>query len=347
MIERALFILVVCSVYFGMNWYVLGRLFTLFALKRTVWFYLGLVPLTLSFVGSLSLESTIGNRLTGLFFTAAMMWLGVCFLLLWILFAQQLVSLVFPIPRNVWAASVCGLAVILTLYASVNARAITVRREQVRGLPLKIAHLSDVHIGSVGASMLAEMVAKTNALAPDVVLITGDLFDNATTGTRDLSRELKAFAAPVLFTSGNHELYTGYDNVRQMLLPTGIRWLRNEAVEFRGIRIIGIDDSYGTELLQSVLGRTPPSAAFTILMSHQPRGFDLAAGHRIRLMLSGHVHNGQIWPFNYIVGLFYPYLKGLHTRADSVLNVSTGTGFWGPPMRLGSRSEIVLLEPRP
>ena len=347
MIERALFILVVCSVYFGMNWYVLGRLFTLFALKRTVWFYLGLVPLTLSFVGSLSLESTIGNRLTSLFFSAAMMWLGVCFLLLWILFAQQLLSLVFPIPRNVWAASVCGLAVILTLYASVNARAITVRREPVRGLPLKIAHLSDVHIGSIGASMLADIIAGTNALAPDVVLITGDLFDNATTGTRDLSAKLKAFAAPVVFTSGNHEMYTGYDNVRQMLLPTGIRWLRNEAVEFRGIRIIGIDDSYGTELLQSGLGRTPPSAAFTILMSHQPRGFDLAAGHRIRLMLSGHVHNGQIWPFNHIVGLFYPYLKGLHTRADSVLNVSTGTGFWGPPMRLGSHSEIVLLEPRP
>jgi len=345
MLERALFILVVCSVYFGMNWYVLGRLFSLFGLKRTVWFYLALIPLTLSFVGSLFLESAIGNRLTGLFFTAAMMWLGVCFLLLWIFAAQQLLSLVFPIPRNVWAASICGLAAILTLYASVNARAITVRREQVRGLPLRIAHLSDVHIGSIGASMLADIVATTNALAPDVVLITGDLFDNATTSTRDLSRELKAFAAPVLFTSGNHELYTGYDNVRQMLLPTGIRWLRNEAVEFRGIRIIGIDDSYGTELLQSVLSRMPPSAAFTILMSHQPRGLDLAASHRIRLMLSGHVHNGQLWPFNYFVGLFYPYLKGLHEHAGAFLNVSTGTGIWGPPMRLGSRSEIVLLEP--
>ena len=347
MIERALFILVVCSVYFGMNWYVLGRLFSLFALKRKVWFYLALIPLTLSFVGSLSLESAIGNRLTGLFFTAAMMWLGVCFLLLWTLVAQQLLSLVFRIPRSVWAASVCGLVAILTLYASVNARAITVRREQIRGLPLRIAHLSDLHLGSIGASMLADIISGTNALAPDVVLITGDLFDNATTSVRELSAQLNAFAAPVIFTSGNHELYTGYDNVRQMLLPTGIRWLRNEAVEFGGIRIIGIDDSYGTELLQNVLRRTPPSAAFTILMSHQPRGLDLAASHRIRLMLSGHVHNGQIWPFNYIVGLFYPYLKGLHARADAVLNVSTGTGFWGPPMRLGSHSEIVLLEPRP
>ena len=346
MLERALFILAVCNVYFGMNWYVLGRLFSLFALKRTVWFYLALIPLTLSFVASLALESAIGNLLTGLFFSAAMVWLGTCFLLLWLLFVQQILSLALPIPRRVWAASICGLAAILSLYASVNARAITVRREQIHGLPLKIAHLSDVHIGSIGASMLADIIAKTNALMPDVVLITGDLFDNATTATRELSAQLKAFAAPVIFTSGNHELYTGYENVRQMLSPARIRWLRNEAMEFKGIRIIGVDNSYGTELLQSVLGRTPPSTAFTILMNHQPRGFDVARRHRINLMLSGHVHNGQIWPFNYVVGLFYPYLKGLHEHAGAILNVSTGTGTWGPPMRLGSRSEIVLLEPR-
>lgn len=347
MLERAAFILVVCSVYGGMNWYVLWRLCGLFRVKRTIWFYVALIPLTLSFVASLSLESSIGNHLTGLFFTLAMTWLGLCFLLLWILFAQQVLSLALPIPRRVWAAGACGIAALLAVYASVNARAITVRREQIRGLPLRVAHLSDVHIGSVGASMLAEIVARTNALAPDVVLITGDLFDNATSATRDLSAQLKAFAAPVFFTSGNHEQYTGYDNVRQMLSLTTIRWLRNEVVEFKGIRIVGIDNSYGPELLQSVLGQTTPTTAFTVVMSHQPRGFALAAGHRVNLMLSGHVHNGQIWPFNYIVGLFYPYLKGLHAHADSLLNVSTGTGFWGPPMRLGSHSEIVLLEPRP
>jgi predicted MPP superfamily phosphohydrolase len=347
MLERALFILIVCGVYFGMNWYVLWRLCSLFAWRRTAWFYAALIPLTLSFVVSLSLESAIGNRLTGLFFTASMMWLGVCFLLLWILLAQQILSLVLPIPRRVWTAGVCGLAAILTLYASVNARAITVRREQVRGLPLRIAHLSDVHIGSIGASMLADIIAKTNALAPDLVLITGDLFDNATDATRELSEHLRGFTAPVFFTSGNHELYTGYDNVRQMLSPTQVRWLRNEAIELSGIRIVGVDNSYGTELLQGVLSRTPPSPVFTVLMNHQPRGFDVAVRHRINLTLSGHVHNGQIWPFNYVVGLFYPYLKGLHTHADAFLNVSTGTGFWGPPMRLGSHSEIVLLEPRP
>jgi uncharacterized protein len=346
MLERVLFVLIVCGVYLGMNWYVLGRLFKLFALNRTTWFYLTLVPLTLSFIVALVLESTIGNSLTGLFFTLAMLWLGVCFLLLWILFVQQILSLVLSLPRRAWAAGVCGFALVLAVYATVNARSITIRREQIRGLSFTIAQLSDIHIGSIGASTLADIISKTNALNPDVILITGDVFDNANTATRELSAQLGAFVAPVMFTSGNHEVYTGYENVRQMLSPTKIRWLRNEAMEFKGIRIIGVDNSYGTELLQSVLGRTPPSTVFTVLMNHQPRGFEVAARHRINLMLSGHVHNGQIWPFNYVVGLFYPYLKGLHEHADAYLNVSTGTGIWGPPMRLGSHNEIVLLEPR-
>ncbi|MCX5734294.1 MAG: metallophosphoesterase [candidate division NC10 bacterium] len=340
-----LFVLVVFSVYLGMNGYVLARLFHLFAISKTVWFYLALIPLALSFIVALALESRFGNQLTGGFFALAMLWLGTCGLLLWILLAQQILALVIPLPQRVWAIGACGLACGLALYAFVNARTITVRHEQIPRLPLKIAHLSDIHIGSIGPSTLADIIAKTNDLKPDLILITGDLFDNATPGTRATAAQLKRFAAPVLFTSGNHEDYTGHDNVRQMLAATQIRWLRNETIDFNGIRIIGVDNSHGTQLLQAVLGRTPPSPAYTILMNHQPTGFDIAAHRGIGLMLSGHVHNGQIWPFNCVVGLFYPYLKGLHANGGALLNVSTGTGIWGPPMRLGSRSEIVLLEP--
>jgi len=340
-----LFALVVFGVSLGMNWYVLARLFHLLALGKGFGLYVALVPLAGSFIVALILESRIGNSLTGAFFTLSMLWLGLCFLLLWVLLAQQLLALVIPLPRRAWGIGACALAGCLALYAVVNARAITIRREPIPRLPLRIAHLSDIHIGSIGSSMLADIIARTNALKPDLILITGDLFDNANPVTRAAVPELKRFVAPVLFTSGNHEEYTGYDNVRQMLAATGIRWLRNETVDYEAIRIIGLDNSYGTELLQTVLGRTPPSPAFTILMNHQPRGFDIAARHGIGLTLSGHVHNGQIWPFNYFVGRLYPYIRGLHANGEGFLNVSTGTGFWGPPLRLGSHSEIVLLEP--
>ena len=344
---RVLFVLVVSSVYLGMNWYVLARLLRLFAFKQGGWFYLALVTLTLSFIAALSLESTIGNRLTGLFFTLAMVWLGLCWMLLWILLSQQILALVIPVPQRVWAMAVCGLACGLALYAVLNAHTVTVRRERIPHLPLKVAQLSDIHIGSIGPGGLDDIIGTTNALKPDVILITGDLFDNANSKTRAIAAQLNTLAAPVFFTSGNHEDYTGLDNVRQMLAATQVRWLRNETVEFTGTRIIGLDNSYSTELMQSVLDRTPASAAFTILMNHQPRGFEIAARHRIGLTLSGHVHNGQIWPFNYFVGLFYPYLKGLHESGGAFLNVSTGSGIWGPPMRLGSHSEIVFLEPMP
>jgi uncharacterized protein len=330
-----------------MNWYVLARLFRLLALRQGSWFYLVLVPLTLSFIAALSLESTIGNRLTGVVFTLAMVWLGLCWLLLWTLLTQQILALVILVPQRVWAMGVCGLVSSLALYAVVNAHTVTVRREQIPRLPVKIAQLSDIHIGSIGPATLGDIIRTTNALKPDFILITGDLFDNANPKTRAMAAQLNALAAPALFTSGNHEEYTGYNNVRQMLAATQIRWLRNETVEIHGTRIIGVDNSYSTELMRSVLDRTPASPAFTILMNHQPTGFDIAARHRIGLTLSGHVHNGQIWPFNYIVGLFYPYLKGLHESAGAFLNVSTGTGIWGPPMRLGSHSEIVFLEPTP
>jgi hypothetical protein len=341
-----LFALIASSVYLGMNWYVLYRLFRLFALGRGGWFYLALALLTLSLISALGLESRFGNYLTGAFFTLAVTWLGLCWMLLWILLVQQVLALLVPAPQRMWAIGVCGLAAGLALYAGINARTITIRRELIPHLPLKVAHLSDIHIGSIGAAALDDIIGKTNALKPDVILITGDLFDNANPRTRAVATHLNAFAAPVLFASGNHETYTGYDNVRQMLAGTRIRWLRNEMVEFNGIRIIGVDNSYGTELTQSVLDKTPPLPAFTILMSHQPRGFDITARRRIGLTLSGHVHNGQIWPFNYVVGLVYPYLRGLHENTGSFLNVSTGTGIWGPPLRLGSHSEIVFLEPR-
>ncbi len=339
------FALLAFSIYLGMNVYVLTRLVRLFEIPRSGWFYPAVLAMTLSLFAALILETRVGNRATGVLFTLALTWFGLCWILLWLLPLQQILGLFLRLPPRVWAAAVSVVVCGIALYAAINAQTITVRREQIHGVPLRIAHLSDIHIGSIGPRTLGEIVAKTNALRPDLILITGDLVDNATPKTRALISQLNALAAPVFFTSGNHEVYTGYGNVRRMLADTSIRWLRNEAITFQGMRVIGVDNSYGTELLQGVLERTPSSPEFTVLMNHQPMRLDLAARHGIALTLSGHVHNGQIWPFNYIVGLFYPYLKGLHESGGVLVNVSTGTGIWGPPMRLGSHSEIVLLEP--
>jgi predicted MPP superfamily phosphohydrolase len=117
-----------------------------------------------------------------------MLWLGICGLLIWILLAQQILAAAAPIPRRLWAMGVCGLAFGLTLYAFINARTITVRREQIPHLPLTVAHLSDIHIGSIASSTLADIIAKTNGLKPDLILVTGDLFDSSASITAPTRR---------------------------------------------------------------------------------------------------------------------------------------------------------------
>lgn len=341
------FLLLVIAVSLGMNWYVLARLHHLWGLEKGGRFYGLLVPLSLSFITALVLENRIGNAATGLFYTLAMTWFGLCWMLCWLLLVQQALARIIRVPRRFWAVGACSLAGVLLLYSAVNARSIAVRRETVPGLPARIVHLSDIHLGSIGEKMLGEIIAETGALRPDLVLITGDLFDNANPTTRAAAARLGDFASPVFFTSGNHETYTGYDEVRQMLAGSRIRWLRNEVVEAGSLRLVGLDDNATAESMRRVLDRVPSSPLFTVLLVHRPIGLDLAARYGVDLTLAGHVHDGQIWPFGYFVRLLYPYAAGLHEHAGRFLNVSTGAGYWGPPLRLGSRSEIVLLEPAP
>ncbi len=346
-IPTLLFVTLVSTIYCGMNWYVLGRLLTLFGVpRRPFWFYIALAPLSLSFVLALILESHFGNWTTGAFFTLAMVWLGVCGLLVWLLLVQQVSSLAIPLPPRIWAIAVCVAAGALAVYAGVNAHTLTVRREQIPGLPIRVAHLSDIHIGSIGPALLADIIDRTNRLQPDLILITGDLVDNANLSTRPLVAQLRRLAAPTLFTSGNHEAYTGYDQVREMLATTPVRWLRNELLTTHGVTVLGLDNAYGTEHLRRHLPSLGHSPGFPIVMNHQPNGADLAAHAGVGLMLSGHVHNGQIWPFNYLVQTRYKYVAGRYQVGNMSLIVCRGTGTWGPRMRLWWPSEILRIKLR-
>ena len=251
----------------------------------------------------------------------------------------------------------------LTLYAFANAWRIEIKSIDISApVNMTIVQLSDIHRGSVSQNHLQRLVDKTNGLNPDLILITGDLLDPAGQLSAESIAPLNDLIAPVYWITGNHERYAGLDKVMSMLKETPIRPLRNEAAEFGGIQLIGIDDSEDRQQVQRVL----PTIAFdpdmfTILMYHQPEGAEAAATAGIDLMLSGHTHNGQIWPFNWVVRSRFPYLKGLHEieikdigklglssgpaiKRTMFLNISTGSGTWGPPMRLGSRNQIILIQ---
>ncbi len=217
----------------------------------------------------------------------------------------------------------------------------------------RIVQISDVHIGPLLDRRFSErLVAEVNALAPDLVAVTGDLVDGP---VEKLRGEVEPFADlrgryGVFFVTGNHDFYSGAEAWVEQVKKLGMRVLRNEHVILRNgsdaFALVGVDDhrgdmmpSEGGEDLDAALKGIDTDLA-QILLAHDPSTFKRACQLGVDLQLSGHTHGGQIWPFRWFVRLAIPFVDGLYRRGDATLYVSRGTGFWGPPMRLGAPSEI-------
>jgi predicted MPP superfamily phosphohydrolase len=221
----------------------------------------------------------------------------------------------------------------------------------------RLVQLTDVHVGTtIGRDFVADVVRRTNALEPDLIAITGDLVDGTPEQLRDGVAPLAELKARhgVFFVTGNHEYFSGADAWLEALPRLGVRVLSNQRVSIGegadAFDLAGVDDHsaarYGglepeAALAAALAGRDP--ARELVLLAHQPRAFAGAALHGVGLQLSGHTHGGQIWPFGYLVHLAQPFVAGLHRRGASQIYVSRGTGYWGPPMRLGAPAEITLL----
>jgi hypothetical protein len=205
--------------------------------------------------------------------------------------------------------------------------------------------ISDIHIGSRTGSFLEQLVRKISRLEPDFLCITGDFID-ATGVSRSELMSLEKLQCPVYFSIGNHERYEDLDQILARLHSLGVRTLRTDFFRHgEGIQVIGIDDKDDSQQVKNELEKIKiDSGAYSILMYHRPIGFSDAASAGIDLMLSGHTHKGQIFPFNLVVSRVFHYVSGLHRLGDALLYVSQGTGTWGPVMRVGSYSEITFFE---
>ena len=155
----------------------------------------------------------------------------------------------------------------------------------------------------------------------------------------------------VFFVTGNHEYYSGADEWIAHLRGLGVRVLRNEHVSVGGdggFDIAGIDDAsshgngHGPDLRKALAGRDEARAC--VLLAHQPKGIELADALGVDLQLSGHTHGGQMIPWNFLVRLQQPFVAGLHKLVRAQIYVSRGTGYWGPPMRVGAPAEITQIE---
>jgi hypothetical protein len=210
--------------------------------------------------------------------------------------------------------------------------------------------MSDLHIGSLlDKKWLAARIAQVQAQQPDLVVLLGDLFEGHGQPPRELISDLGRLSASlgVWAVPGNHEFYGTRNKSLSLIQEAGIQLLRNRWAEVRpGFVLAGVEDLTvhrrfgwdGNPMEQALSDR--PSGT-TVFLSHTPWQAEKAANAGVGLMLSGHTHGGQIWPFSYLVRLKYPLIGGRYKVNDMTIIVSRGTGTWGPRMRLWKPGEIL------
>ena len=326
-----------------------------------------------SFVAMRALPRAVGGPIAWVLYT----WLGVLFFMVVSLGAsdlarfvtvrvQGLATLEDPERRQAIARIFAGGATLLGLGLSASGAVSALSPTAVKRVRvaidrltrsasgMRIVQISDVHVGpTIGKAFIRDIVARINTLAADVVVITGDLVDGSVEALAEHVAPLKDLKAKfgVYFVTGNHEYYSGADAWIAHLATLGVRTLRNERVRIGGddgFDLAGIDDhsssgnGHGSDLPKALAGRDPARAC--VLLAHQPRGIELADQLGVDLQLSGHTHGRQMFPWNFAVRLQQPYIAGLHKLARAQIYVSRGTGYWGPPMRVGAPAEITEIE---
>jgi predicted MPP superfamily phosphohydrolase len=288
-------------------------------------------------------------------------------------FARGLFSGTAPAPPDpgrrralleMTSLGVIGAAGILTAYGIYQARkkpGIVEITVPVANLPqqfegFRIVQITDIHAGLTVKRDWVETVAReVESLRPDLIAFTGDLADGTVTHLADDVAPLGGLGAPhgKFFVTGNHEYYSGVlpwvDEVRRLGYDVLLNEHRVVARNGSSIVLAGVTDSSGGNFLPSHASdpalalRGAPEGTVKILLAHQPRTILRTGSLGVDLILSGHTHGGQFFPWNFVAALAQPYIAGLHRRDGTWIYVSRGTGYWGPPVRLGARSEITVI----
>jgi len=279
------------------------------------------------------------------------LWLGISPLLFCMLVAAELPVAMGWLQASTAAWGLIILALALTAYSMANAYSPSVVRVRLDSekltSTLRFVQISDVHIGSRSARFLARVIRQVNELDAEFLCITGDLIDMTGVGEKHLS-SLRDCKMPIYFSVGNHERYEDLEVIVDRLESRGVTCLRSRAVFHGEVQLIGIDDSDRPTKVARELTRVDVDRhRFVLLLYHRPWGLTAAAEAGVDLMISGHTHNGQVIPFNFVVNQVFERSVGLFDSGRTRLYVSPGTGTWGPVMRLGSRGEVTLFEIRP
>jgi len=327
------------------------------------WLQATLGGLSISFVAASVLAFSHTSPAVRALYKAAAVWMGfLSFLSLaaltsWVLFAIALLAGI-GINFHMLVEVLFGIAMALGLYGIWNASWTRITRARVRleNLPdawrgRKAALISDVHLGHVrNRNFLERLIAKVLSQEPDLIFIAGDLFDGTAIDAHKAAEPLSQLTAPhgVYFVAGNHEQFGDDSKYLNAIAGTGVRVLKNDKVNVDGLQIVGVPyrDAATNGGLESVMRHVPlDRKRASILLTHAPDDPATAEALGFSLQLSGHTHLGQFIPWSWMARRVYrQFVYGLSRIGRMQVFTSSGVGTWGPPLRLGSNPEIVLLE---
>jgi len=356
-------------VWTGLHLYVFWRASSVPFIKRHISrkiLFIIMALLWVSFLLPRWFENISSSGLGGAIEFVTMDWLGILFLVFICLLLIDIITIFGLILKNyvsrLRTAALLG-GVLLSIMAIAQGMRPPVINDydiQLTNLPteddgLVLAVISDTHVGSlISDTWLEARIAQINEIKPDMVLLLGDLFegDNQNERSEKIVSIFRKLSAPlgVWGVTGNHDFHSNIDSSLNFCHKAGINLLRNDWKEIRpGLVLGGVDDGHehgrnesSSDRLRQLLSAKPLGAA-SILMSHRPQGVEEAAAAGVGLMLSGHTHGGQIWPFSYISGYVNRLLAGEYIIDGMPIIVTRGAGTWGPRMRLWAPGEILRI----
>jgi hypothetical protein len=361
----ATFVAVVQTILFLGHWFVYETWISFWGAsnaRATADLRWALAVLSVSFVVATLLAHRFNNGPVRLLYRIAAAWLGFLnffFLAAWATWIAYVGGRIagLSINRPILASAIFGAAACTAIFGIANARWIRVTRISVKlpNLPAawrgRVAALvSDIHLGHVnGAGFMQRIVERVKRLQPDIVFIPGDLYDGTRVDPTALAAPWKALSPRfgAYFVTGNHEEFTDPSDYLDAISTAGVRVLNNEKVVMDGLQVVGVNfsDTTREERLQSVLARTQiDRGQASILLSHAPHALPAAEKAGISLQLSGHTHGGQIFPSTWFTKrMFGPFTYGLQQFGKLAVYTTSGVGTWGPPIRVGTNPEIVLI----
>ncbi len=322
-----------------------------------------MLVLAFSFVAASLLAFRFSNVVVSFVYWLAAVWLGFLNFFFWTSFLCWIVWFALRLAhvpgssRPLVAGVLYGVAALTGVYGLINARILRIRKftGTLPNLPLswrgrRAVVVSDLHLGSInGVGFCRRVAAKVSSLQPDIVFLPGDLYDGTRADVDRVIAPLRQLAPPLglYFSTGNHEEFTDPAHYIEAIGRAGVHVLRDELVNVNGLQVAGVDYHSSSSPLRMKaaldgmkLDRTRPS----ILLNHAPTRLPTVEQAGFSLQLSGHTHGGQFLPYTWITKSIYGlFTIGLHRFGALQVYTSAGAGAWGPPMRVGTQPEVVLI----